>query len=130
MTSKIEMTDSMDQGRGDSTVKTDFSKAPVVLDVEHVSKYFKLPTEQATGLKQAFVNWTRGIKGYTKQHVLKDITFQVHQGEFFGIVGRNGGGNQPCSRSSPRFTTRNRARCRSKANWSPSLSWAWASTRS
>lgn len=92
MTSKIEMTDSMDQGRGDSTVKTDFSKAPVVLDVEHVSKYFKLPTEQATGLKQAFVNWTRGIKGYTKQHVLKDITFQVHQGEFFGIVGRNGGG--------------------------------------
>ncbi|WP_051920789.1 ABC transporter ATP-binding protein [Bifidobacterium cuniculi] len=65
---------------------------PVVLDVEHVEKWFKLPTEQASGLKQAFINWTRGIKGYKEQRVLKDITFQVHQGEFFGIVGRNGGG--------------------------------------
>lgn len=51
-----------------------------------------MPTEQATGLKQAFINWARGIKGYKKQEVLKDISFEVHQGEFFGIVGRNGGG--------------------------------------
>ncbi|MEE1296748.1 MAG: ABC transporter ATP-binding protein [Bifidobacterium sp.] len=70
----------------------DFEQQPVVLDVEHVEKWFKLPTEQATGLKQLFINWTKGIKGYKEQRVLKDITFQVHQGEFFGIVGRNGGG--------------------------------------
>ena len=72
--------------------KIDYSKTPVVLSASHVSKCFKLPTEQATGLKQAFINWTRGIKGYRKQEVLKDISFEVHQGEFFGIVGRNGGG--------------------------------------
>ncbi|MBT1175640.1 ATP-binding cassette domain-containing protein [Bifidobacterium sp. LC6] len=65
---------------------------PVVLKVEHVAKYFRLPTEQATGLKMAFLNWTRGIKGYTEQHVLRDINFEVHQGDFFGIVGRNGSG--------------------------------------
>ena len=35
---------------------------PVVLSVEHVAKSFKLPTEQASGLKQAFLNWTKGIK--------------------------------------------------------------------
>lgn len=75
-----------------STVQRDYSKAPVVLSVNHVSKAFKLPTEQATGLKQAFINWTRGIKGYRKLQVLKDIDFEVHQGEFFGVVGRNGGG--------------------------------------
>lgn len=69
-----------------------YQQAPVVLSVNHVSKYFKLPTEQATGLKQAFINWTKGIKGYKKQQVLEDISFEVHQGEFFGIVGRNGGG--------------------------------------
>lgn len=69
-----------------------YDDAPVVLSVNHVAKSFKLPTEQATGLKQAFINWTRGIKGYKEQKVLKDISFQVHQGEFFGIVGRNGGG--------------------------------------
>ncbi|MCH9276642.1 ABC transporter ATP-binding protein [Bifidobacterium amazonense] len=65
---------------------------PVVLKVEHVAKYFRLPTEQATGLKMAFLNWTRGIKGYTEQRVLRDINFEVRQGDFFGIVGRNGSG--------------------------------------
>ena len=70
----------------------DLTKNPVVLSVSHVSKSFKLPTEQATGLKQACINWFKGIKGYKIQQVLKDINFEVHQGEFFGIVGRNGGG--------------------------------------
>ena len=65
---------------------------PVVLKVDHVAKSFRLPTEQATGLKMAFLNWTRGIKGYTEQHVLRDISFEVRQGDFFGIVGRNGSG--------------------------------------
>ena len=72
--------------------KYDYTKAPVVLSADHVSKSFKLPTEQATGLKQAVINWTKGVKGYKKQTVLKDVSFEVHQGEFFGIVGRNGGG--------------------------------------
>ena len=72
--------------------KYDYTKAPVVLSADHVSKSFKLPTEQATGLKQAVINWTKGVKGYKEQTVLKDVSFEVHQGEFFGIVGRNGGG--------------------------------------
>lgn len=65
---------------------------PVVLSVDHVGKYFRLPVEQATGLKMLFINWTKGIKGYKEQHVLRDISFEVHQGDFFGIVGRNGSG--------------------------------------
>lgn len=64
----------------------------VVLRVSHVSKTFRLPTERASGLKQAFINWTRGVRGYTDQHVLRDITFDVKRGDFFGIVGRNGSG--------------------------------------
>lgn len=64
----------------------------VALKVEHVSKSFRLPTEQANGIKQAFINRVRGIKGYTEQHVLKDISFTVEKGDFFGIVGRNGSG--------------------------------------
>lgn len=76
----------------ENTVDNTIDNRPVVLKVDHVAKYFRLPTEQATGLKMAFLNWTKGVKGYTEQHVLKDISFEVRQGDFFGIVGRNGSG--------------------------------------
>lgn len=62
------------------------------LEVKNLCKSFNLPTEQANGIKQAFLNWTKGVKGYKKQEVLKDISFTVEKGDFFGIVGRNGCG--------------------------------------
>jgi ABC-2 type transport system ATP-binding protein len=72
--------------------KAKTKKPEIAVEVKHVSKSFKLPTEQSNGIKQAFINWTRGIKGYKKQEVLKDISFKVEKGDFFGIVGRNGSG--------------------------------------
>ncbi|KZK38137.1 ABC transporter ATP-binding protein [Lactococcus taiwanensis] len=60
--------------------------------IDHVSKYFRLPTEATTSLRTTLVNRLRGIKGYKEQHVLKDIDFEVEKGDFFGIVGRNGSG--------------------------------------
>ena len=63
-----------------------------IIVVDHLSKSFKLPTERSWGLKQAIFNRLKGIKGYTKQEVLKDISFTVKKGEFLGIVGRNGSG--------------------------------------
>lgn len=64
----------------------------IALHVSHVAKTFKLPTEQSSGIKQAFINWTKGIKGYREQHVLRDISLTVKKGDFVGIVGRNGSG--------------------------------------
>ncbi|MDQ0222178.1 ABC transporter ATP-binding protein [Streptococcus moroccensis] len=64
----------------------------IAVRVDHVSKYFKLPTESTQSLRTALVNRFRGIKGYKEQHVLRDITFDVEEGDFFGILGRNGSG--------------------------------------
>lgn len=68
------------------------SDKEIAVKVDHVSKYFKLPTEATHSLRTALVNRFKGVKGYREQHVLKDISFDVHKGDFFGIVGRNGSG--------------------------------------
>ena len=70
----------------------DYSHNPVVISVKHLHKSFKLPTERAWGLKQAIFNRLKGIKGYKELKVLNGISFDIHQNEFVGIVGRNGSG--------------------------------------
>lgn len=65
---------------------------PIAISVKNLQKSFKLPTERAWGLKQAIFNRLKGIKGYKEQKVLNNISFNIHQGEFVGIVGRNGSG--------------------------------------
>ncbi len=64
----------------------------IAIRVEHVSKTFHLPKDGSQNLRNTLVNRFKGIKGYTEQHVLKDIDFSVEKGDFFGIVGRNGSG--------------------------------------
>jgi len=80
----------MKRSIGSRTEITDPS-APAI-SVENLHKSFRLPTEQAFGLKQAIFNRLRGIKGYKEQKVLKGLNFEINQGEFIGIVGRNGSG--------------------------------------
>jgi len=63
----------------------------VAIKVDGLSKTFKLPHEKTTSIKSALINF-RKRRTYEKQQVLKDISFEVKKGEFFGIVGRNGSG--------------------------------------
>ena len=64
----------------------------IAVQVEHVTKSFKIPLEGSSGLKQKLINQLRGRKGYRTFTPLKDISFTINQGEFFGIVGKNGSG--------------------------------------
>ena len=64
----------------------------IAVKATNIHKSFRLPTERASGLKQAILNWLKGVKGYTEQKVLQGIDFEINQGEFVGIVGRNGSG--------------------------------------
>lgn len=69
-------------------------KKEVAVKAVKINKSFKLPHEQHAGIKQLLINRLsgRGDKGYELQHVLKDVSFEVNKGDFFGIVGRNGSG--------------------------------------
>lgn len=62
------------------------------IKVENLNKSFKLPHEKHNSIKSLFLNIFKGRTTYEKQEVLKDISFEIKKGEFFGIVGKNGSG--------------------------------------
>lgn len=63
----------------------------IALKVENVSKTFNIPREKIRSIRSAFVK-IFNEKTYEKFEALKDVSFEVKKGEFFGIIGRNGSG--------------------------------------
>lgn len=66
-------------------------KQPIVI-AEGITKSFSIPLEGSAGIKQRLINVFKGLKGWRDFTPLRDISFEVNKGEFFGIVGKNGSG--------------------------------------
>ncbi len=63
----------------------------VVIEVRDLAKKFRIPEHKVDTLKER-ASHPFARSEYRELLALRDVSFDVHKGEFFGIVGRNGSG--------------------------------------
>jgi ABC-2 type transport system ATP-binding protein len=64
---------------------------PVMIEARGVEKTFRIPSHRVDSLKERAVHPFARME-YRELRALRSVSFDVHKGEFFGIVGRNGSG--------------------------------------
>ena len=63
----------------------------IVINVENVSKKFKLYTDRPMSLKEKIVKRVKK-NTYKEFYALNDVSFKVKKGSTVGLIGKNGSG--------------------------------------
>lgn len=66
--------------------------AKTMVNVDHVSMIFNVASEQLNSLKEYAIALSRRELRFKEFRALDDVSFQVKQGDVFGILGTNGSG--------------------------------------
>ena len=64
----------------------------VMIDVDHVTIRFNLGNQKVNNLKEYIVKMIRGELMFQEFLAVKDVSFKVHAGEAWGLIGTNGSG--------------------------------------
>ena len=80
-----------EHGARDHRVRDGRHRGPVVVEVRDLDKTFRIPEHRIDSLKERAARPLHTVQ-YRALQALRGVSFDVHQGEFFGIVGRNGSG--------------------------------------
>jgi ABC-2 type transport system ATP-binding protein len=72
-------------------MRADVKSAPVVIEARGIDKTFRIPHHRVDSFKERAAHPLTRMT-YRELRALRGVSFDVHKGEFFGIVGRNGSG--------------------------------------
>ena len=65
---------------------------PVMIDVDHVTIRFNLSNQKVDNIKEYFVKLVKRELMFQEFLAVNDVSFQVRQGEAWGLIGTNGSG--------------------------------------
>lgn len=68
------------------------SEKRIMVDVDHITIRFNLSSQKIDNLKEYFIKFLKKDLMFQEFLAVKDVSFQVHQGEAWGLIGTNGSG--------------------------------------